>query len=195
MLEGEGGDRTYELPKTSPSSSAGPPPSTRRTIVVLNSGGSLATADWVARCPPSCRPGIPDRRADRAVAEVLTGIVNPGGKLPVSFERRREDSGSFGHYPGSHGAVDYAEGILVGYRWFDSKGVQPLFPFGFGLSYTTFAYANLHVEGSDDGRYTVSFDVTNNGSRAGERSPELYVSPPVPPGSIGPCASSRPSPG
>ena len=72
---------------------------------------------------------------------------------PITYEKRREDSPSFGHYPGSKGKVDYAEGILVGYRWFDTKGVAPLFPFGYGLSYTTFHYDKLHVEPTHDGRW------------------------------------------
>jgi beta-glucosidase len=179
MLEGEGADRTYELPNDQPELIRKAASLNPHTIVVLNSGASVASADWVGKVPALVQAWYPGQEGGRAVAEVIMGSVNPSGKLPVTFERRREDSGSFGHYPGSQGAVDYAEGILVGYRWFDSKGVQPLFPFGFGLSYTTFAYADLRVEGSDDGRYTVSFDVTNNGSRAGDEVAQLYVSPPV----------------
>jgi beta-glucosidase len=179
MLEGEGADRTYELPNDQPELIRKAASLNPHTIVVLNSGASVASADWVGKVPALVQAWYPGQEGGRAVAEVIMGSVNPSGKLPVTFERRREDSGSFGHYPGSRGAVDYAEGILVGYRWFDSKGVQPLFPFGFGLSYTTFAYADLRVEGSDDGRYTVSFDVTNNGSRAGDEVAQLYVSPPV----------------
>jgi beta-glucosidase len=75
--------------------------------------------------------------------------------------------------------VDYAEGILVGYRWFDTKGVAPLFPFGFGLSYTTFSYSKLQVEPTPDGRWEVSFDVTNNGTMKGDEISQVYVSPPV----------------
>ena len=75
------------------------------------------------------------------------------GSCRSRYGKRREDSASFGNYPGSNGRVDYAEGILVGYRWFDAKGVAPLFPFGFGLSYTTFHYDKLHVEPAPDGRW------------------------------------------
>jgi beta-glucosidase len=107
------------------------------------------------------------------------GAVNPSGKLPISYEKRREDSPSYGHYPGFGGTVDYAEGILVGYRWFDTKGVAPLYPFGYGLSYTTFHYDKLHIEPMQDGRWTVTFDVSNNGSQNGDEVSEVYVSPPV----------------
>ena len=75
--------------------------------------------------------------------------------------------------------MNYAEGILVGYRWFDAKGVAPLFPFGYGLTYTTFSYDKMHVEPTSDGRWAVSFQVTNNGSRAGTEVSQVYVSPPV----------------
>jgi beta-glucosidase len=107
------------------------------------------------------------------------GSVNPSGRLPITYEKRREDSPSFGNYPGSNGTVNYAEGILVGYRWFDAKGVAPLYPFGYGLTYTTFHYDKFHVEATGDGHWAVTFDVTNNGTQAGDEVSELYVSPPV----------------
>lgn len=180
MLEGEGADRSYELPDGQPELIRKAASLNRRTIVVLNSGASVATADWVGKVPALLEAWYPGQEGGRAVAEVILGTVNPSGKLPVTFERRREDSASFGNYPGSRGAVDYAEGILVGYRWFDAKGIQPLFPFGFGLSYTTFHYANLRVDQSEEGRWAVSFDVTNNGTRGGDEVAQVYVSPPVP---------------
>jgi beta-glucosidase len=179
MREGEGADRPYELPNGQPELIRRAGALNARTVVVLNSGGSLATADWIGRVPAVLQAWYPGQGGGRAVAEVLAGKVNPSGKLPISFEKRWEDTPSLGHYPGSGGKVDYAEGILVGYRWFDSKGVAPLFPFGFGLSYTTFQYDKFHVEPRTDGTWAVTFDVTNNGTMGGDEVAELYVSAPV----------------
>jgi beta-glucosidase len=180
MLEGEGSDRTYELPNKQSELIRRVAALNPRTTVVLNSGGVVATADWVGHVPALLQAWYPGQEGGRAVAEILTGSVNPSAKLPISYEKRREDSPSFGHYPGSNGKVDYAEGIFVGYRWFDAKGVAPLFPFGFGLSYTTFHYAKLQVDPTADGRWTVSYEVTNNGTRSGDEVSEIYVSPPAP---------------
>ncbi len=180
MLEGEGADRTYDLPNDQADLIRRVAGLNQRTIVVLNSGGEYATAGWINQVPALVQAWYPGQEGGRAVAEVLMGNVNPSGKLPVSFGRRLEDSPSFGHYPGSAGKVDYAEGILVGYRWFDAKGVAPLFPFGFGLSYTTFHYDHLRVDSTPDGQWAVTFEVTNNGSRPGDEVAEIYISPPAP---------------
>jgi beta-glucosidase len=180
MLEGEGADRTFELPNDQPELIRRAAALNPRTIVVLDSGGAVATADWIGRVPALVQAWYPGQEGGRAVAEVIMGAVNPSGKLPISFGRRIEDSASFGNYPGSNGKVDYAEGIFVGYRWLDAKGVAPLFPFGFGLSYTTFHYDKLRVDPTADGKWTVTFEVMNNGTRAGDEVAELYVSPPAP---------------
>ena len=179
MLEGEGADRSYELPNYQPELIRRAAALNPRTIVVLNSGGVVATADWLGKVPALVQAWYPGQEGGRAVAEVLVGAVNPSGKLPISYERRREDSPSYGNYPGSNGKVDYAEGILVGYRWFDTKGVAPLYPFGFGLSYTTFHYDKLRIDPAPDGRWSVTFEVTNNGAQNGDEVSEVYVSPPV----------------
>jgi beta-glucosidase len=179
MLEGEGADRTYELPGHQPELIRKVAALNPRTIVVLNSGGSVATADWIDTVPAVLQAWMPGQEGGHAVAEVLTGKVNPSGKLPVTFEKRWEDTPSYGHFPGANGKVDYAEDILVGYRWFDTKGVVPLFPFGYGLSYTTFHYDKLHVEPTQDGHWSVTFDVTNNGTQKGSEVSQVYVSAPV----------------
>jgi beta-glucosidase len=179
MLEGEGADRSYELPYNQSDLIRQVAALNPRTIVVLNSGGVVGTADWIGHVPAVLQAWYPGQEGGTAVAEILTGAVNPSGKLPISYEKRREDSPSFGNYPGSNGKVNYAEGIFVGYRWFDAKGVAPLFPFGFGLSYTTFHYGKIHVDPTDDGRWAVTFDVTNNGTRNGDEVSEVFVSPPA----------------
>jgi beta-glucosidase len=178
-LEGEGNDRTFELPAGQADLIRRVAALNPRAIVVVNSGGAVATADWIGRVPAVLQAWYPGQEGGKAVAEIITGAVNPSGKLPLSYGRRAEDSGSFGNYPGSNGRVDYAEGIFVGYRWFDSKGVKPLFPFGFGLSYTTFTYSKIVVDQTDDGRRTVTFSVTNNGNRGGDEISEIFVSAPV----------------
>src|ERR1700735_4491055 len=113
-----------------------------------------------------------------AMADVLFGDANPSGKLPVSFVKEWKDSPAYGHYPGENLEVDYAEGIYVGYRYFDKNKVEPLFPFGYGLSYTKFDYSNLKVsaDGMGSGKpIEVCLQVRNSGARAGAEVAELYL--------------------
>jgi beta-glucosidase len=115
-----------------------------------------------------------------ALAGVLFGDANPSGKLPVTFPKKLADTpqAAFGPiaYPGVNGTVTYAEGLLVGYRWYDTKHIEPLFPFGFGLSYTTFTYSNLKLVPGESG-LTAQFDIKNTGAVAGAEVAELYVHP------------------
>jgi beta-glucosidase len=179
MLEGEGSDRSYDLPNDQAELIRTAAALNPRTIVVLNSGGVVGTADWIGSVPALLQAWYPGQEGGRAVADIIMGAADPSGRLPITYEKRREDSPSFGNYPGSNGTVNYAEGLLVGYRWFDAKGIAPLFPFGFGLTYTTFAYDKFHVEATGDGRWAVTFQVTNNGTRSGTEVSQVYVSPPV----------------
>ena len=112
-----------------------------------------------------------------ALAAMLFGDVNPSGKLSCTFPKRLEDSPAhaLGNYPGKDGTVHYEEGLLVGYRWFDAKKIEPLFPFGFGLSYTRFEYSDLHLKPSAAGVVTAEFTVSNVGSRDGAEVAQLYV--------------------
>jgi beta-glucosidase len=110
------------------------------------------------------------------MARMLFGEVNPSGKLPETFPKHLEDNPSHGFFPGQNGRVSYGEGIYVGYRHYDTKGVEPLFPFGFGLSYTQFAYSDLTIERDGDGSVRVALTVTNPGDRAGAEIVQLYVS-------------------
>ena len=113
---------------------------------------------------------------------MLFGDVDPGGRLPATFPRSEDDLPTAGDpekYPGVGERVTYKEGVLVGYRWFDANGLQPAYPFGFGLSYTRFAYRGLRVTPGPDGA-TVTVNVTNTGSRAGTDVPQLYVGNPTP---------------
>jgi beta-glucosidase len=119
-----------------------------------------------------------------ALAAVLFGDANPSGKLPCTFPVRLADSPAHAtrsprNYPGEHGVVHYDEGLLVGYRWFDTKQIAPLFPFGHGLSYTQFEYSDLKIAPSSSpsptGAGRVEFTVKNNGGRAGAEVAQLYV--------------------
>jgi hypothetical protein len=123
---------------------------------------------------------IPGQEAGNALADVLFGDVNPAGKLPITFARDAGDypANTAQMYPGVNEQVLYTEGLEIGYRHFDSRNIQPLFPFGHGLSYTTFNYANLDISPATitaDGTVTVAADVTNTGQRAGAEVAQLYL--------------------
>jgi beta-glucosidase len=148
------------------------------TIVVLNTGDPVTMTKWIAQTPALVEMWYSGQEGGHALASVLFGDANPSGKLPVSFPKEWKDSPAYGHYPGENLKVDYAEGIYVGYRYFDTKNVEPLFPFGFGLSYTKFAYSDLKVTPervSGKEPTEVSLKVRNAGTRAGAEVIQLYV--------------------
>ncbi len=149
-----------------------------RTVVVLNTGDPVTMTKWIEKTPALVDMWFGGQEGGHALASILFGDANPSGKLPVTFPKRWEDSPAHDHYPGVNLKVDYAEGIYVGYRYFDTKNVEPQFPFGYGLSYTTFEYSNLKVAnqfGSADKNTVVTVDVRNSGERAGAEVVQLYV--------------------
>ena len=153
-----------------------------KTVIVLNGGGALEMDAWLSQVPALLYVWYPGTEGGNALARVLFGDVNPSGKLPCTFPKQLADSPAhaLNAYPGKHGQVEYKEGLLVGYRWFDTKNIEPLFPFGYGLSYTQFKYSNLNLLQSDDPKdpvLTVEFEVANTGTRAGAEIAELYVQP------------------
>jgi beta-glucosidase len=129
---------------------------------------------WLDRVPGVIEVWYPGQEGGTALAEILFGDVNPSGHLPATFERRWEDNPTHDNYYPEKGTnrVVYKEGIFVGYRGYEHNGTKPLFPFGYGLSYTTFKYGSLKAD-----EHQVSFEVTNTGSRAGDAVPEVYISP------------------
>ncbi|MCB8983957.1 MAG: glycoside hydrolase family 3 C-terminal domain-containing protein [Ardenticatenaceae bacterium] len=148
------------------------------TVVVLNVG-SPVEMPWLAEVPAILQQWYGGQEAGNALADVLFGDVTPSGKLPTTFPVRLEDNPAFINYPGENGRVHYGEGIFVGYRFYDKKRLEPLFPFGHGLSYTTFAYENLRLNGEtfgSDDEILVSVDVTNTGPCAGQEVVQVYVS-------------------
>ena len=151
-----------------------------KTAVVLMGGGAVEMDAWLAKAPALLYAWYPGLEGGNALASVLFGDVNPSGKLPCTFPKRLADSPAHAlkAYPGTNGTVEYNEGLLVGYRWFDTKQIEPLFPFGYGLSYTTFKYSKLNlVPGADASRLplTVEFELANTGRRAGAEAAQVYV--------------------
>lgn len=157
-----------------------------RTVVVNVSGNAVAMP-WADKVPAILQAWFLGSESGNSLADVIFGHVNPSGKLPMTFPVRLYDvaAHAVGEYPGTKRAdsdivdIRYNEGVMVGYRWFDTKKIRPLFAFGHGLSYTTFGYGKLSADASKigpDGAMTLSVDVTNTGSRAGAETVQLYIS-------------------
>ena len=147
------------------------------TVVVLQTGSPIAMP-WLDKVAGVIQAWYPGQECGNAIADVLFGTVNPSGKLSQTFPQRLEDNPAYINYPGEHGRVYYGEGIFIGYRYYEKKQVAPLFPFGFGLSYTSFAYSNLHLNAktiAPDEEVTLSVDVTNTGKYSGKEVVQVYV--------------------
>ncbi|WP_302062434.1 glycoside hydrolase family 3 C-terminal domain-containing protein [uncultured Duncaniella sp.] len=158
-------------------------------LVVVNVSGNAVAMPWVGEVPAIVQAWFLGSEAGNAIASVLTGDVNPSGKLPMTFPVRLKDVGAhaLGAYPGVKRVdspivdLEYKEGILVGYRWADTKKVKPLFPFGHGLSFTEFTYGNPVADKSvmtDSDTISISLDVSNTGRTAGAETIQLYISDP-----------------
>ena len=150
------------------------------TVVVLNTG-SAVTMPWLSSVKGVLEAWYPGQEDGTAIANILFGSANPSGHLTVSFPNSLSQvpASTAAQWPGTNGTVQYSEGVDVGYRWYNSKGLTPLFPFGYGLSYTSFAFSNLHVGSlSAGGTATVTATVTNTGSRSGADVAQLYVTDP-----------------
>ncbi|HEX6556018.1 MAG TPA: glycoside hydrolase family 3 C-terminal domain-containing protein [Ktedonobacteraceae bacterium] len=151
-----------------------------RTIVVLNSGSPI-TMPWLDKVAAAVQAWYPGQECGNAIADVLFGDTNPSGKLPQTFPVRLEDNPAYLNFPGENGKVYYGEGLFVGYRYYDKKKIAPQFPFGFGLSYTTFDYSPLSLSSqqlSPDDTLQVSIDITNTGQRTGKEIVQVYVRDP-----------------
>ena len=154
-----------------------------RTLVVLNNGAPVAMKDWLDRVPGVIEAWLPGQEGGGALASIIFGDVNPSGKLPDTLATARGDYPDAPNFPGKDAQVHYDEGVFVGYRHFDKAGIAPLFPFGFGLSYTTFTCRNLQLSRASfqpGDTVTASVDVANTGSRAGEEVVQLYIHDPQP---------------
>jgi beta-glucosidase len=176
--EGESADRTFRLPPGQDELINQIAAVNKKTVVVLTSGGGVDMSAWIDRVPALLEAWYPGQEGGAAVAQLLFGESNPSGRLPISIERRWEDNATHDSYYPKNGSkkVEYTEGVFVGYRHFDKSTVKPLFPFGYGLSYTSFAYKNLTISPpSSDQQVSIAFDVTNTGTRAGADVAEVYV--------------------
>ena len=148
-------------------------------VVVITTTGAAVAMPWLDKVSAVLHGWFPGQEAGAALVDVLLGEVSPSGKLPVTFPKRLEDEPWFGNFPGADGKVVYQEGILVGYRWYDTHKLEPLFPFGFGLSYTSFAYRDLGLSAWDTERGTTArLRVKNTGARRGAEVVQLYVHAP-----------------
>ncbi|WWC60643.1 uncharacterized protein I303_103217 [Kwoniella dejecticola CBS 10117] len=153
-----------------------------KVIVVVHAGSPIAMP-WLDKVDAVLYTWFPGQELGHALADVLSGAVNPSGRLPVTFPKRIEDNPSFGNFPGANEKIVYAEGSFVGYRHYATKSIPTLFPFGFGLSYTTFSVTNLSIAGIESfgpvSSLTVTATVENTGKVAGRHAVLFFVSPPA----------------
>ncbi len=193
--DSEGWDRPFELPAESNALVENVAKLNSNMAVVVNAGGGVKMTDWNNKVPAIIYAWYGGQNGYTALAEVLSGKTNPSGKLPISIEKKFEDSPGADYIPagmslytgwqGDYIApkipvfdINYKEGIFVGYRWYESKKIEPLYPFGFGLSYTTFEYSNLKVSSPEINKtegVTVEFDLKNTGKKGGAEVAQLYV--------------------
>lgn len=188
--EGEGNDRSYTLPAGQEDlirsvTSLNP----QHTVVIVNAGGSVSTSGWLDKVPVFIDAFYPGQEGGTAIAEILFGKVNPSGRLCFTWDKKWEDIPSFGNYPNPvpkvkssayKDGVFYKEGVFAGYRGYDAKNIEPLFPFGFGLSYTSFEFSDVKVSEPDaNGNITVTTTIKNTGKVAGAEVAQLYVQPPA----------------
>ena len=184
-VESEGFDRTtLDLPPGQDELIAAVAKANHNTVVVFNAGAPVNVSRWVQDVPALVDAWFGGQEMGHAVADVLFGEVNPSGKLPFSYVNEMKESPGYGNYPGENLHMKYAEGIYVGYRYFDKHGIAPQFPFGYGLSYTNFGYSDLKIKigpmgetpvGSGPQTFEVSVKIRNDGKRAGAEVVELYV--------------------
>jgi beta-glucosidase len=179
--EGEGEDRSFTLPEFQDELIKNIAAVNPHAIVVFHGGGNFDSRLWINQVAGFIEAFYPGQNGGQALGEILFGDVNPSGKLPITMEKSIEDNPAFPTFPtiNTHpDAISYSEGIFVGYRGYQKNHVQPLFPFGFGLSYTNFAFSDLKIapaKYTGSGDVSVTFTVTNTGKRAGGEVAQLYI--------------------
>jgi len=181
QTEHEGGDRTFELSQAQDSLIKVVTKANPNTVVILNAGGNVYMEKWLPSVKGLIHAFYPGQEGGTALAEIMLGRLSPSGKLPVSFEKKWSDNPTSNTYYDTDNDkhVQFKEGLMVGYRYYDTKKVEPMFPFGFGLSYTSFDYSNLKIElkqTKDGVNALVSFDIRNTGKMDGAEVAQLYVS-------------------
>jgi len=179
-VECEGRDRPFELPEIQQQLIKSVSALNPQVIVINNSGAGVGMSAWAPGAAAILQAWYLGQEGGIAIGKVLFGDVNPSGHLASTFDKHFEDNPAFPYYPGKRVAgtnypvEPYTEGIFYGYRGYDQAGKEPMFPFGFGLSYTTFRVGNLKV-GKSGTNVTVSVDVKNTGNRAGAEVVQIYV--------------------
>lgn len=185
--EGEGFDRTYALPWGQDELIEAALSANSKTIVVLTGGGDVDTHRWIAKAPALLDQWYPGQEGATALAEMISGARSPEGRLPITFPHSWEENPTHDSYyapevpAGATPHIRYSEGVFLGYRSFVTTGKKPLFPFGFGLTYTTFAFSNLKVTPTVTGGHPsaqVSFEVANTGKVASGEVAQVYVGDP-----------------
>ena len=185
FTEKENSDRTFELPNGQLDYLNMVLKYNNNVVVVLNGGGAIEMAPWMSKVKAILMAWYPGQQGGLAISEIITGKISPSGKLPISIETKLEDNPCSANYHENvdrirskkinpHARVEYREGLFVGYRGYEKNGVKPLYPFGFGLSYTTFDYSNIKIA-KDGKEFVVSFDVKNTGKVAGAEVAQVYV--------------------
>lgn len=180
IVEGEGFDRGFALSTKQQELIKKVSAVNPHTIVVLSGGAAVEMDSWIGKVPAVLQTWYLGQSAGTALASILFGDANPSGRLPCTFDRRIEENPSFKHYPGSFPegkewpVADYHEGIFYGYRGYDRSGIEPLFPFGYGLSYTSFSLTGMTITPNGDG-YQVGVEVANTGKRDGATVVQLYL--------------------
>ena len=184
-LEHEDFDRKYHLPSAQGRYIREIAKLNPHQVVVVNAGGDVAMSRWIHKIAGLVYAWYPGENGNTAVADIIFGKIDPSGRLPDTFARNWRQQPAYGHYPGHdiyglNPEVHFAEGIYVGYRWYDKKHISPRYCFGFGLSYTTFSIGKLHISAVGNGKaraVTVTAQVTNTGKRTGAEIVQLYLRP------------------
>ncbi|MGI5156571.1 glycoside hydrolase family 3 C-terminal domain-containing protein [Microbispora sp. CA-102843] len=176
LEESEGFDReTIDLPAAQVALIRAVAAAARRTVVVLSNGGVVSMEGWHDDVDAVLEGWLLGQAGGSAVADLLFGVVNPSGRLAESIPVRLKDTPSYLNFPGEAGHVRYGEGVMVGYRYYETVELPVRYPFGHGLSYTTFAIGRLKVVRTGDDTATVTVTVTNTGERAGKHVVQVYV--------------------
>jgi len=179
--EGEGFDRPFAMPEYQEQFIKELSHFNKHLVVVLNAGGGVDMSNWINSVEGLLMAWYPGQEGGTAIAEILTGKVSPSGRLPITIERCIEDNPCYGNYYQNTKekecrTVEYREGLFTGYRGFDRNGKQPLFPFGYGLSYSTFQYDSLNVELTEDSTVNIAFNIKNTGRKAAAEVAQVYIS-------------------
>ncbi|MGA9291469.1 MAG: glycoside hydrolase family 3 C-terminal domain-containing protein, partial [Ignavibacteriaceae bacterium] len=192
--DSEGWDRPFELPNEEEQKIIRYTKSNSHIVIVVNSGGGIKMTDWSNQAAAIIYSWYPGQNGNKALAEIISGKINPSGKLPITIEKEFKDSPGCPYIPAGEkfyanweddadlnhpvNDIKYEEGVFAGYRWYESKNIEPLYHFGFGLSYTKFKYSNLKIAKKSfkkGDKLKVEFSIKNSGKAAGSEIAQIYI--------------------